>query len=929
MVTMIVSLMQPKGLAHMFVKMESKEDHQFPTNFSFGSASSSFQIEGAWNEDGKGLSIWDTFVQSHPERVADRSTPDNGSNSYHYYKEDVQALKQVGFHHYRFSISWPRIFPNGSKVNSKAIDYYSRLIDELIANKIEPIVTMYHWDMPQYIQDLGGLTNPLFVEYFKTFADVLYDKFGSRVKRWITFNEPFNLCVEGYGLGTWAPMIKSPGVGEYLCGHYLLEAHAAAYHLYKKKYFKKYHGEVGIVLDSRYFYPNDSRVDKHDIHRAQEYRLGWFANPIFSAEGGYPQVMIDEIAKKSIQEGRPWSRLPVMSKDLKKSLLGSSDFLGFNYYTSRMFALKNYSEPLEPPSWDKDNGYITFPNIKWPRGKSDWLYSVPEGLRDLLNWMKTNYNNPPVFITENGWSDAGTLEDNGRIEYYKHHLKAVSKAIYEDKCNVIGYTVWSLLDSFEWIQGFTEKFGIFSVNLTMKIVNSQTKNDGLIFGKYLLLTNTVSAAVLMCVGESVAQKIENSQNLNEKQTFDYDKMKQMFIVGAGLGPIHHYIYLWMEHFMPGNALKTIVKKLFTDQLIVSPICISQFFYSASLLEGKSLAESTNVLKSKFLTVYITDWSVWPAAQFLNFYFIPLPYRVLYINVMTMFYNCYLCYVKNQKKVVETIKVNILGYSVVVSKKMLKLSLVILSIVVWTQGCLVINPEANGVSIERNAHPGHVLIENFQSYKKKLLCSGVLISARYVLTTASCVADNIFVNVHLNAYTLRDVYEEKRVIYRAKSVKIRPGYDKDLFINDVAIILLPDTLIFLEKSYAPVDLPGSLDILKYNALGKFVGWGILNYEDTKAAVTKQEIEINAMSEAKCRETFGLWKEPSESSGRACVAMSDSKTNCVSDVGSPFMIGNKVYGLLSFGQKFACSVGNPNGIQEIRFHVSWIRGVTGML
>lgn len=176
--------------------------------------------------------------------------------------------------------------------------------------------------------------------------------------------------------------------------------------------------------------------------------------------------MIDEIAKKSIQEGRPWSRLPEMSNDLKKSLLGSSDFLGFNYYTSRMFALKNYSEPLEPPSWDKDNGYATFPDQKWPRGKSDWLYSVPEGLRDLLNWMKTNYNNPPVFITENGWSDAGSLEDNGRIEYYKHHLKAVSKAIHEDKCNVIGYTVWSILDSFEWIQGFTEKFGIFSVNLT-------------------------------------------------------------------------------------------------------------------------------------------------------------------------------------------------------------------------------------------------------------------------------------------------------------------------------------------------------------------------------------------------------------------------------------------------------------------------------
>lgn len=261
--------------------------------------------------------------------------------------------------------------------------------------------------------------------------------------------------------------------------------------------------------------------------------------------------------------------------------------------------------------------------------------------------------------------------------------------------------------------------------------------------------------------------------------------------------------------------------------------------------------------------------------------------------------------------------------------MLKFSLIILSIIVWTQGCIVINPEANGVSIERNAHPGHVLIENIQSYEKKLLCSGVLISDRYVLTTASCVATNIFINVHLNAHTLRDVFEEKRVIYRAKSVKIRPGYVKDLFINDVAIIGLPETLIFTGKAYAPVDLPVAMDILKDNSLGKFVGWGMINFEDTKAGLTKQELEINIISEKQCREAFPLWELPTETSGRACVAMSGSGSNCVSDVGSPFMIGNKVYGLQSFGQIGGCYAGQPNGIQEIRYHVSWIRAVTGIL
>lgn len=261
--------------------------------------------------------------------------------------------------------------------------------------------------------------------------------------------------------------------------------------------------------------------------------------------------------------------------------------------------------------------------------------------------------------------------------------------------------------------------------------------------------------------------------------------------------------------------------------------------------------------------------------------------------------------------------------------MLKLSLIILSIVVWTHGCLVINPEANGILIERNQHPGHVLIENFQSYEKKLLCSGVLISDRYVLTTASCVSDNLFLNVHLNAYTLRDVFEEKRVIYRAKSVKIRPGYDKDLFINDVAIVALPETLLLTGKSFAPVDLPLTTDIFKENALGKFVGWGMLDFEDTKAAITKQELEINKIPETECREAYLLWKLPSETSGRACVAQKGSLSNCVSDVGSPFMIGNKVYALQSFGQTSACYAGRPNGVQEIRYHASWIKSITGIL
>ena len=329
------------------------------------------------------------------------------------------------------------------------------------------MVTIFHWDMPCWLQDLGGLTNPLFVDYFRAYADVLFKNFGSKVKTWMTVNEPFNFCTVSYGSGEWAPGIKSRGVGEYLCGHYIILAHAAAYRLYKEKYFDKYRGSVGITLDSRYYYAKHSKVSDEDLNRAQNYRLGWFAHPIFSKEGGYPKCMIDEIAARSKREGRPFSRLPEMDEKTKSLLRGSSDFFGLNYYTSRVLDVdRNESSSNDSPAWFKDARNMIHIDPTWKRAKSEWLFSVPEGLRHLLNWIKTEYNNPPVFITENGWSDGGELEDDGRIDYLRTHLLAVLKAINEDGCNVIGYTAWSLLDSFEWNRGYIEKFGLFAVNMS-------------------------------------------------------------------------------------------------------------------------------------------------------------------------------------------------------------------------------------------------------------------------------------------------------------------------------------------------------------------------------------------------------------------------------------------------------------------------------
>lgn len=243
--------------------------------------------------------------------------------------------------------------------------------------------------------------------------------------------------------------------------------HAAVYHLYKEKYFEKFGGQVGLILDMKYFIPENSSVTAEEYQRAMKYRLGWFADPIFSKEGGYPSVMTDEIGKRSSIEGRPFSRFPEMSDELRQSLKGSSDFFGINYYTSVFIDInKAERDPLDEPSWSKDSGIIESVDTNWKRAKSEWLYSAPEGLRSYLNYVKNEYNNPPMFIAEAGWSDDGEIEDVGRIDYYDSHLLAVSEAINEDNCNVIAFTAWSLMDLYEWNVGYTIKFGLFKVNFT-------------------------------------------------------------------------------------------------------------------------------------------------------------------------------------------------------------------------------------------------------------------------------------------------------------------------------------------------------------------------------------------------------------------------------------------------------------------------------
>lgn len=440
---------------------------KFPNGFLIGCASAAYQIEGAWDEGGKGENMWDFFTHTRPDLIRDRSNGDVACDSYHKYREDVKLIKDAGFDVYRFSISWSRILPTGKddNVNEVGVQYYQNLIDELLANGVKPLVTLYHWDLPQPLSELGGWLNPDIADYFEKFARVVFKRLGDKVKLWLTLNEPFEV-VQGYGSDSYPPVLNLHGVGDYQAAHNLLRAHAKAYHVYNDEFRLEQNGKIGITLNSDFSFPKtQTKADIEAAERAMQFFLGWFAHPIYSEKGDYPPIMREIIDKNSEKEGRSSSRLPSFTASELEALKGSSDFFGLNHYTSR------YATPGETgeiPSFLRDMAVIKTVDPKWPGSASDWLKVVPEGFRGLLNWVKKEYNNPPVIVTENGFSDSGELDDDDRIRYFYGYLTELLKAIHEDKCNVKGYMLWSIMDNFEWFKGYTERFGIYHTDYNDK-----------------------------------------------------------------------------------------------------------------------------------------------------------------------------------------------------------------------------------------------------------------------------------------------------------------------------------------------------------------------------------------------------------------------------------------------------------------------------
>ncbi|KAF3330105.1 beta-glucosidase 12-like protein [Carex littledalei] len=462
----------------------------FPPGFVFGTAASAYQYEGAAREGGKGPSIWDTFTHLHPDKIADGSNGDVADDFYHRYKEDIKTLKKMGMDAFRFSISWPRILPNGSLcggINKEGINFYNNLINEILSNGMQPFVTVFHWDVPQAIEDKYlGFLSPLVIKDYVDYIDICFKEFGDRVKHWITFNEPVIFCSFGYASGTLAPGRCSPGEAgnctagnsgtePYICGHNILLAHSAAVKLYKEQYQGTQKGKIGITLATHWFLPHSSsEADTIAATRSLDFMYGWFMNPL--TYGDYPVSMTESLG----------IRLPKFTNEQSESLKRSYDFVGINYYTT-YYTISNPASNLLHPSYNTDsmaNRTGERNGIALPKPyKTSFINIYPPGLKDLMLYTKANYKNPVIYITENGVNELANnslplkeaLNDIIRLSYHRNHLLALRSAI-KHGADVRGYFAWSFMDNFEWASGYTNRFGLYFVDYNNNLTRYPKKS---------------------------------------------------------------------------------------------------------------------------------------------------------------------------------------------------------------------------------------------------------------------------------------------------------------------------------------------------------------------------------------------------------------------------------------------------------------------
>ncbi|WP_422734655.1 GH1 family beta-glucosidase [Micromonospora sp. WMMD558] len=428
---------------------------RFPEGFRWGAATAAYQIEGAVRDDGRGPSIWDTFSRT-PGKVHQGHTGDVACDHYHRYADDVALMAELGLRTYRFSVAWPRIQPDGTgPVNPRGLDFYDRLVDALLARGIDPLVTLYHWDLPQALEDRGGWTARETAEHFATYATVVHARLGDRVRTWTTLNEPWCSAYLGYGNGVHAPGVRDAGAA-FTAVHHLLLGHGLAARALRAAGA----ATVGITLNTGDIRPADPdrAADAAAVRLVDGLQNRIFLDPLLRA--AYPDDVLDHAAR--IVE-------PTFLRDGDEKLIAAPiDLLGVNYYSPTYVAGRPGGAGNE--AYPGTDGAVEFLPPAGPLTDMGWMIE-PAGLTRLLERLAADYPGVPLLVTENGAAypdktgndPAGAIVDTDRIAYLDGHLRAAHEAIARG-VDLRGYLVWSLLDNFEWAEGYRKRFGIVHVD---------------------------------------------------------------------------------------------------------------------------------------------------------------------------------------------------------------------------------------------------------------------------------------------------------------------------------------------------------------------------------------------------------------------------------------------------------------------------------